>query len=121
MLVLVLVCMRGRACMHRIIIDLFSVRSQPKTNQPTVTPLHPCTSNTQVKVFPDALSDPRAEFVILASDGVWDLLTNEEAVRFVGQAVAEGDVAHVSQRCECRACIPMHACQNVATATATTD
>lgn len=38
------------------------------------------------------------EFVVVATDGVWDLLTNEEAVGFVGAAIAEGDVAHVSQR-----------------------
>jgi hypothetical protein len=50
-----------------------------------------------VQVFEGVLDDPTAEFVIVATDGVWDLLTNEEAVRFVAQAIAEGDTMHVSQ------------------------
>lgn len=63
---------------------------------PPYTPPY-ITATPELQVFPDVLNDSAAEFVIVATDGVWDLLTNEEAVRFVGQAIAEGDTMHVSQ------------------------
>jgi pyruvate dehydrogenase phosphatase len=64
---------------------------------PPYTPPY-ITATPEVRVYEDILDDPSAEFVILASDGVWDLCSNEEAVRFVGQAIADGDSMHVSQR-----------------------
>jgi pyruvate dehydrogenase phosphatase len=63
---------------------------------PPYTPPY-ITATPEVQVFEGVLDDPTAEFVIVATDGVWDLLTNEEAVRFVAQAIAEGDTMHVSQ------------------------
>lgn len=38
-----------------------------------------------------SLSDHKAEFVILATDGLWDVLTNEEAVSFVKSRLHESD------------------------------
>lgn len=64
---------------------------------PPYTPPY-ITATPEVRVYEDILDDPSAEFVILASDGVWDLCSNEEAVRFVGRAIADGDSMHVSQR-----------------------
>jgi serine/threonine protein phosphatase PrpC len=40
----------------------------------------------------------RGQFVIMASDGLWDIVTNEMAVEEVEKAIAENDLVHVSQR-----------------------
>jgi|EP00624_Nannochloropsis_granulata_P002320 pyruvate dehydrogenase phosphatase len=64
---------------------------------PPYTPPY-ITATPEVHVFEGVLDDPMAEFIIVATDGVWDLLTNEEAVRFVGQTIAKGDGMHVSQQ-----------------------
>lgn len=72
-------------------------KTQPLPPQSTINHTTKPPNQLQVRVFP-VLGDVNAEFVIVATDGVWDLLTNEEAVAFVGGAIAEGDVAHVSQR-----------------------
>lgn len=45
-----------------------------------------------ISAFPDVITDkltPDHEFIVLACDGIWDVMTNQEVVDFVREKLAE--------------------------------
>jgi len=47
-----------------------------------------------VSPIPDILTiprDPEDDFLVLASDGIWDVMTNEEACAFISKELQETD------------------------------
>lgn len=48
--------------------------------------------NCKFSAFPDVITDtltPDHEFIVLACDGIWDVMTNQEVVDFVREKLAE--------------------------------
>jgi hypothetical protein len=61
----------------------------PRTHTLSIPPVHPRSTPEVTVQTLDPGNEDAASFLIMACDGVWDVLSNEEAVSFVAEHVAK--------------------------------